>query len=34
VRQAGFAVEAIETRPPDPIEHPTERLYVAARAIS
>ena len=34
VRQARFAVDAIETRPPYPFEHPTERLYVAARAIS
>jgi len=32
--QAGFAVDAIEMRPPYPFEHPTERLYVVAHAIS
>ena len=33
VGRAGFDVEAIEVRPPYPFEHPTERLYVAARAV-
>jgi SAM-dependent methyltransferase len=32
VREAGFTVESVETRPPYSFEHPTERLYVAARA--
>jgi ubiquinone/menaquinone biosynthesis C-methylase UbiE len=32
VRQAGFAVEAVEVRPPYPFEHATRRLYVSARA--
>ena len=31
VRRAGFVLDAIEVRPPYPFEHPTERLYVAAR---
>jgi hypothetical protein len=31
VRGAGFAVDSVEARPPYPFEHPTERLYVAAR---
>ena len=34
VRQAGFAVEVVEVRPPYAFEHATERLYVAARASS
>jgi SAM-dependent methyltransferase len=33
VERAGFAVAAVETRPPYDFEHPTTRLYVAARAI-
>ena len=32
VREAGFTVESVETRPSYPFEHPTERVYVAARA--
>jgi SAM-dependent methyltransferase len=32
VRRAGFSVEQAEARPPYPFEHPTDRLYVAARA--
>jgi hypothetical protein len=32
VREAGFGVEAVETRPPYPFEHATERVYVTARA--
>jgi SAM-dependent methyltransferase len=32
VRQAGFALEQVEVRPPYPFEHATERLYVTARA--
>jgi SAM-dependent methyltransferase len=32
VKHAGFVVDAVETRPPYPFEHPTTRLYVAARA--
>jgi SAM-dependent methyltransferase len=30
-KDAGFVVERIESRPPYPFEHPTERLYVSAR---
>jgi SAM-dependent methyltransferase len=32
VEAASFIVEAVETRPPYDFEHPTTRLYVAARA--
>jgi len=32
VRQAGFAVDALEVREPYPFEHATPRVYVAARA--
>jgi SAM-dependent methyltransferase len=32
VREAGFALDAVEVRAPYPFEHPTERVYVAARA--
>jgi SAM-dependent methyltransferase len=32
VSAAGFAVERVEVRPPYPFEHPSPRLYVAARA--
>ena len=32
VRQAGFAVESVEVRPPYAFEHATERLYINARA--
>jgi SAM-dependent methyltransferase len=32
VRQAGFAVESVEVRPPYAFEHATERLYISARA--
>jgi hypothetical protein len=32
IRHAGFVVEAAETRPPYPFEHPTPRLYVTAVA--
>jgi SAM-dependent methyltransferase len=32
VRRAGFAVQAVEVRPPYAFEHATERLYVSARA--
>jgi len=31
-RRAGFAVTALETRPPYAFEHPTTRLYVAGHA--
>jgi len=32
-RAAGFAVGTIEVRPPYPFEHPTQRVYLAARAV-
>ena len=32
VMRAGFAVDAVDVRPPYPFEHATQRLYVAARA--
>jgi SAM-dependent methyltransferase len=32
VRQAGFTLQACEVRPPYPLEHVTDRLYVAALA--
>jgi SAM-dependent methyltransferase len=32
IREAGFAVDVAETRPPYPFEHATPRLYVAAHA--
>lgn len=32
IRAAGFAVDAVELRPPYPFEHPTSRLYVSGRA--
>lgn len=32
VRDAGFRADAVEVRPPYPFEHPTPRVYVAARA--
>ena len=32
IRRAGFVVESVEMRPPYALEHPTERLYVTARA--
>jgi SAM-dependent methyltransferase len=32
VEAAGFSIDAVETRPPYDFEHPTTRLYVAARA--
>jgi len=30
VREAGFALEAVDVRPPYPFEHATQRLYVSA----
>jgi SAM-dependent methyltransferase len=32
IREAGFALDAVEERPPYPFEHATPRVYVAARA--
>jgi SAM-dependent methyltransferase len=32
VRGVGFALDAVEVRPPYPFEHATPRVYVAARA--
>jgi ubiquinone/menaquinone biosynthesis C-methylase UbiE len=32
VREAGFALDAVEVRPPYPFEHATPRVYVAACA--
>lgn len=32
VRDAGFALDAVEARPPYPFEHPSQRVYLAARA--
>ena len=34
VERAGFAVDQVEVRRPYPFEHPTERIYVSARAVS
>ncbi len=34
LRDARFAVEEVERRPPYPFEYPTDRLYVRARALS
>jgi len=33
VRGARFGIDTVEVRPPYELEHPTERLYVAAHAI-
>jgi len=34
VTRVGFSVDIVDTRPPYPFEHATQRLYVAARAVS
>jgi hypothetical protein len=32
IREVGFALDAVEVRPPYPFEHATPRVYIAARA--